>query len=195
MPKIKTRRKDILRKEELNELLEKADSYYNGSRIQCLIALLWLFGKRITENLMLKRKDIFIKEGYLYVYFHVKKKHDRKAKPIPRRFLKRKTLRNPYTKFVVQYTEKITDPEAYVFPSERSAYGYMSRVQAYRIVKQLDPNAWLHLFRESLATKMAEEGASEEELMHWFDWDRVDTAHEYVKQGTRLTEKWSEKTF
>ena len=90
---------------------------------------------------------------------------------------------------------KRSSNEAYVFPSERSSSGYMSRIQAYRIVKDLNSKAWLHLFRESLATKMAEEGASEEELMHWFDWDRVDTAHEYVKRGTRLTEKWSDRTF
>jgi len=195
MPKIKTKRKDILRHEELNELLDKAGKLYDGLKIQCLIALLWLFGKRITEILTLKRRDIFIKEGYLYVYFTVKKKHTRKAKPIPKRFLKRKTLRNPYTRFVVQCIKNITDPEAYIFPSERSTTGHMSRIQAYRIIKQLDPNAWLHLFRESLATLMAEHGATEEELMHWFDWDRVDTAHEYVKRGTRLTEKWSDQTF
>jgi hypothetical protein len=42
---------------------------------------------------------------------------------------------------------------------------------------------------------MAEKGATEEDLMHWFDWDRVDTAHEYVKRGTKLTEKYSERTW
>ena len=34
-----------------------------------------------------------------------------------------------------------------------------------------------------------------EKIMHWFDWDRVDTAHEYVKRGTKLTEKWAERTW
>jgi len=67
-------------------------------------------------------------------------------------------------------------------------------IQARYWFRKANPNAWFHLFRESLATKMAEHGATEEELMHWFDWDRVDTAHEYVKRGTKLTEKWAERT-
>jgi len=33
---------------------------------------------------------------------------------------------------------------------------------------------------------MAERGATEEELMAWFDWDRYDTAHGYVKGGPKL---------
>jgi len=36
---------------------------------------------------------------------------------------------------------------------------------------------------------MAERGATEEELMSWFDWDR------YVKGGPKLTEKWAERTW
>jgi len=42
---------------------------------------------------------------------------------------------------------------------------------------------------------MAEREATEEELMNWFDWERPDTAHSYVKGGIKLTEKWSERTW
>jgi len=42
---------------------------------------------------------------------------------------------------------------------------------------------------------MAEEGATEEELMHWFDWETPNSPHKYVKRGTRLTEKWSERVW
>jgi hypothetical protein len=70
---------------------------------------------------------------------------------------------------------------------------YYQKAQYY--LKKVNKNVWWHLFRESLATEMAERGATEEELMHWFDWSRADTAHQYVKRGIKLTEKWSDRDF
>jgi len=214
MPIIKTKREDVLRNIEVDRILDKANegitSYkpinpnstspgvtlrFNASRIKCLIALLWIFGKRITENLKLKRKDIRIAHNYLYVHYIVLKKKSKKGEALPERRLKRITLDNPYVEHILQYIEGITDPEAYVFSSSRSAYGHLSRNHAYRILKGLDRKVWLHLFRHSVATEMAERGATEEELMAWFDWDRYDTAHGYVKGGPKLTEKWAKRTW
>ena len=96
---------------------------------------------------------------------------------------------------MLDYVESLTNPEGFVFSSECSRSGRMSRQHAYRIIKGLNPKAWTHLFRHSLATEMAERGATEEELMSWFDWDRYETAHRYVKGGPKLTEKWSKRTF
>ena len=55
---------------------------------KCLIALLWLFGKRISEVLRLKRKDLWFDEHFLYVRFSIlKKKGEYKA-------VKKITLKN-----------------------------------------------------------------------------------------------------
>jgi len=190
---------------------------------ECLIALLWLFGKRIYEVLQLKRKNIWIEGRYLYVRFLVLK--TKRKEVIPVAVLKRITLSNPYTKYVLQWLERIgEEPEKYIFPGhsrgktikvraklirafpdgsrdfytkeyiyERTRTGIMSPETAWKIVKFLNPKAWLHLFRESVATIMAEKEATEEELMHWFDWEKVETAHKYVKRGTKLVAKWAER--
>jgi len=188
---------------------------FNPSRIKCLVALLWLFGKRITENLKLKRKDIRVSKGYLYVHYIISKKKAQQGKPIPERRLKRMTLENPYTQYVIDYVEGIADPEAYLFPGrsrertikvynkrldktyvyKKEAMPIMSNAHAYRILRGLDPDVWCHLFRHSVATEMAERGYTEEQLMAWFDWDRYDTAHGYVKGGPKLTEKASKRTW
>lgn len=218
--RIKTVRKDIMRNPELDRMFKRLERmkgpthlFYAAEntrqkilirpkQIACLIALLWLFGKRITENLKLCRKDTYIKRGYLYVYFTVQKLEKVKGKkkgeagwlrPIEKRYLKRITLKNPYIKYVLQYIEDITDPEAYLFPGRHE--GRMSREHAWRIVKVLNHNTFPHFFRESLATTFAEEGATEEDLLHWFDWSRYETAHRYVKRGTALTKKWSDRKF
>jgi len=212
MPIIKTKREDVLRSIEVDRILEEATKgvvhyrpiqvepnsvdmilRFESTRIKCLVALLWLFGKRITENLRLKRKDFRVAHKYLYVHYNVLKKKHRQTQAIPERKLKRITLANPYTRYILDYVESIHEPDAYIFPSNRSTTGYMSRNHAYRILKGLDRKCWLHLFRHSVATEMAERGATEEELMAWFDWDRYDTAHGYVKGGPKLTAKWSKR--
>ena len=71
--------------------------------------------------------------------------------------------------------------------------GRMGARRAYQVLKKLNKQAWLHLFRHSLATQMAEQEATEEQHMAWFDWDRYDTAHNYVRGGPRLTRKWSQR--
>jgi len=203
--KVKTKRTDILRSFEIKQILEKAEPW-----LQCVIALAWLFGKRINEIMRLKREDIYTDEKYLYVRFLVGKKHERKEQPVPKPYLKKVNLRNPYIKYISGYLEK--SREGYVFPAPtaprtkrfldkrmnvwREYYregGYITPEAAYYHLKKIAPKVWFHLFRESLATEMAERGATEEQLMHWFDWDRVDTAHEYVKRGTKLTEQLSER--
>jgi len=217
MPKITTERDDILRKPEIDIMLKDAESTYNGERLQCIMALAWMFGKRINEILRLKRDDVWVDGGFLFVRFLVSKKKTREGSPIPKPFLKRIRLEHPYVQYVLSWIEKIKD--GYLFPSHREPTtfrvkrkdketgqvikiyeyeregGYVSDRRVRQQLKQVNPKAWLHLFRESLATYMAEHGATEEDLMHWFDWDRVDTAHEYVKRGTKLTEKWSERPF
>lgn len=212
MPKIKVKRSDILRKPEIDDMLEKAEHVYMGERLQCIIALAWLFGKRINEILRLKKSDIWTEGGFLYVRFHVSKKKTRQADPIPKPFLKRIRVEHPYAQYILKWISKIKD--GYIFASYgkpriirvksqktgktyeyHKPGGYLSDARVKQQLKEINPNAWWHLFRESLATYMAEKGASEEELMHWFDWDRVDTAHQYVKRGTKLTEKWSVREY
>jgi len=212
MPRIKAKRGDILRKPEIDSMLERASTVYNGARLQCIIALAWMFGKRINEILRLKREDVWVDGDFLYVRFLVSKKKTRKDPPVPKPFLKRIRLTHPYVPYVLRWIEKIE--RGYIFSGYskprivrvrnketgrvyeyQKQGGYLSDTRVKQQLKQVNPNAWWHLFRESLATYMAEHGATEEELMHWFDWDRVDTAHEYVKRGTKLTEKWSERGF
>ncbi|MDH7607700.1 MAG: site-specific integrase [Candidatus Bathyarchaeota archaeon] len=181
MPKIKTKRSDVLRKQEILGMLEEAEGW-----LACLIALAWIFGKRIGELLRVTKDDVWIDGKFLYVRFHVSKKKTRRDQPIPKPYLKRITIAHPGVPYIMHHVKTVK--EGKLFPN-------MYRELAYYYLKKLNPQAWWHLFRESLATEMAERGATEEQLMHWFDWDRVDTAHEYVKRGTKLTEELSERTW
>jgi len=184
MPEVKTKRDDILRKQEILATLENAKNVVDW--LPCCIALLWMFGKRISEILQLNRESVYTDDRYLYVRFLVLKKKTRKDPPIPKPYLKRISLKHPGIPYVLDYLA--TTKQGPLFPN-------MYREKARYYFRKANQKAWFHLFRESLATEMAERGATEEDLMHWFDWDRVDTAHSYVKRGTKLTEKWSDRTW
>ena len=161
-------------------MLEQAEPW-----LQCLIALSSIFGKRVSENLKLTKEDLRTDEHYLYVRFLVSKKKTRKDAPIPKPYLKRINIKHPLVHYILDYVKTTGD--------QQRLFGGMTRQLALYYLKKVNSQAWFHLFRESLATEMAERGATEEQLMHWFDWDRVDTAHEYVKRGTKLTEQLSER--
>lgn len=181
MPKIKTERKDILRTLEIKEMLETSPAW-----LSCLTALAWIFGKRISELLKVSKEDVHVDSEFLYVRFFVSKKKSRVQTPVPKPFLKRIILKHPGVPYILSHVEQADKGK--LFPK-------MTRQLALYYLKKANPMCWWHLFRESLATEMAEHGASEEQLMHWFDWDRVDTAHEYVKRGTKLTERLSRRTW
>ena len=181
--------------------------------LQCLIALAWIFGKRINEILRLRQDDIWTDEKFLYVRFFVSKKKSRRSTPIPERYVKRITLKHLGVPYILSYIDTIQDGYLFPDPTQKEKIirtynkqyekwyeykiegGHVSRHRAKYLLKKINPKAWLHLFRESLATEMAEHGATEEKLMHWFDWDDPRTAHRYVKRGTKLTEELSERTW
>jgi integrase len=183
MPKIKTKRQDILRKKEILDTLTKAAEV--GAWLQALIALAWAFGKRINEILRLQAEDFRTDDKFLYVRFFVSKKKTRQDQAVPKPYLKRITLSHPSIPYILAYLKETKEGPLF----------HVSRNLAWYYLKKVNKQAWWHLFRESLATEMAEHGASEEMLMHWFDWDRLDTAHSYVKRGTKLTEELSERTW
>jgi len=242
MPKIKTVREDVLRSDEIQEMFDRLKDHdiligeykvhdkgrerlqrfkIECRKTECLLALLWLFGKRISEVLSLKRREVWADDRYLYVRFHILKKK-RRDKAVAESNVKRITLENPFTGYVVNYVTGINEPDAYLFPAKTRnrkievhqklkdqegkvkrvetyrydrAGGFMNPTSAWKIVKHLNPKAYCHLFRRSLATTMAEEGATEDELLSWFDWSdkSADIAHEYVSRGTKLTAKWSRR--
>ena len=219
LPVIKVRREDVLRREEIDLMLERAGEVYMGERLQCIIALAWLFGKRIKEILRIRREDVWTDDKYLYVRFLVEKKRSRGEFPISRFYTKKINLSNPYVPYVLNWINKVSS--GYLFPGntkprilkvkakyrdstgrivEKEYYyklegGHLSDARLRQLIKEINPKAYWHLFRESLATHMAEHGATEEELMHWFDWSDPRIAHEYIKRGTKLIEKWADRTW
>lgn len=79
-PSKQYRNRGIITEHELEEMLKKTDEITNKYfrlRVRALIALVKKFGKRRIEQTLLKRSDLKIQHGYLYVKFTIRKKHKR----------------------------------------------------------------------------------------------------------------------
>jgi len=248
MPEIKTKHEDIIRKEKLDEALkhlsllqkfgkpivyewrkepkegedkgdlQREEIVIHYPMIRTLVCLLFLFGKRISEVLVLKRGDFYIRRGYLYVRFMISKKPTRTALAMPIVKIKRVSIKNQreYVQPILDYIATLNDGNLPLFPGSSRPHtlivkrkdkktgkiikeykyevkreGVMSRVQAYKILKALDEEFYPHWFRHSLATALAEEGFTAHELKDWFDWSRYDTASSYVEGMPSMTARIS----
>lgn len=186
----------MIRPEELDWILIEAGSVKKfglpGVAWQALISLLWLYGKRISEVVSLKSQAIMVDDDYLFVRFNVLKKRKQNEPGVRRPFTKRVTLDNPYTSFVVNWIS-MNEGQEYLFPRSQTRMGYIYRQYAHSILKEISPKISCHLFRHSLATQMAENGATAYELVNWFDWDRTDTALEYIRRSGAMTQRLSDR--
>jgi len=188
MPRIKTERDDILRPDEVKGLIAKT----SNPMLKCLIAILFAFGCRISEALELRRKDVRVEGDYLAIRFPLKKRRIRRG--IRPTIERRLDLNHYLAPIILDWVSKIENPDSYIFPS-RHRGKHLSRVRAWELLKQLDERIWPHLFRHSLATLMAEAGASAIEMVAWFGWASMDTALKYIRMTEAMRTRWSRREF
>lgn len=189
-------RQDVIRPVELGEILDGAESIDKygipGLGWQAFISIMWLFGKRVSEIVSLRTQDVRVDGEYLHILFTVLKKESTSDPGIRMPFLKRITLENPYTETIIEWWNRVREGQ-FLFPRHQTKMGHIYRQYAHLVLKEISPQISSHLFRHSLATQMAEDGATAYELVSWFDWDRTDTALEYIRRGGAMTERLSRR--
>ena len=159
------------------------------SKKRALIAFLFGYGKRISEVIELTRFDVYIADQYIETTFKIlKRKPESGILPV---FSKRLSSEHYLAPFIVDYVEQFE--EGYLFPGRSE--GHISRMTAYRWLKKISDDLWPHLFRHSLATLMAENGATAYELKSFFDWKDIRTATRYVEDTQGLSYKWVDREF
>jgi len=196
VPKYSYQREDVIREQELGEIFDEAGRVkaygLPPEAWQCLIAIMWLYGKRISETVPLIVETVRISK-YLSIGFTVLKKKSYKDPGVKLRFNKRVTRKNPYTDYVVNWHKEIKGSHHFLFYRPQTKMGYIYRQYANEVLKSISDRVSPHLFRHSLATQMAEEGATAYQLINWFDWDRTDTALEYIRRSGRMTQELSDR--
>lgn len=199
--------KDIKSKISWKELASKLE--YAEPRDACLIALLYLSGRRISEVLGLKKLDFMVEDNRIsfetfnekdyrktqqgeytverYVKQHMFK--GRKSEPYEGILFYRKI--NPHwlvksesgilTHHVMDRLNSLKDDE-YLFKSLRGKQ-YISRQMAYIILRRMFPNSWLHLLRHERFTEAAKLYVDDPIAMHRFTFHkRFESTLEYIRE-------------
>lgn len=199
---VRVNRKGVLSTREISAMIQKADSLKNEYfrlRAKCLVAL-FRSGKRREEVASLRVDDLRVEGGFLYVTFTVVKK--RKKTVITKSRTKRFPLDSQFTQFILEYWNwmRKNQPECkYLFPSVRNVFGqalafypdkHLSGRQVLNIIKELNPYAWCHLFRETRGANIvrADERKGQVSIFtvykvkHALDLERETTAWNYINR-------------
>lgn len=173
-------------------------------RDKALVATLFETGGRVSEVLMLRKRNFDIQRDRVLVkgmrvlkrYRKVgeyQKKGGKKSWKTEPVFTTRGifTVRRfePLTPIMVSWIETCND---YIFPSgsNGSELPYLGRTRVYQILrdlgKRVDIHLYSHWFRAQRASQLASEyGFREHELLRWFSWKRYETAMRYSKLSWR----------
>jgi len=166
----------ILNPEEIKEVIDRASC----PRDQCLVALLYLTGRRINEILPLRSSDFIIEKDEVSFttfneksfrmdkqgVFNVEREVDFKYKnykgvvyyeKIRPMFLKSSKSGRILSHYVLDYLKSLQDDE-YLFPPFKLGRDrpYISSTRAYQILRKLDERLWLHALRHIDFTRLAE---------------------------------------
>ena len=164
-------------------------------RDRAIIAMLFAYGKRISENLVLDKSDVVILDDKIITRFRILKSRPRAG--ILKIAHKELARDHWLAGYIVDYVDALVG--GYVFPG-RGQTGHLTRQGALWLLQnRYNEDIWPHLFRHSLAGLMAENGATVPELMAWFDWEKESTAIGYVRSfgpvQERMARKWSKREF
>ena len=186
MPKYSFTRRDVLGRAEVGDMIERAEWPW----LEALIAMLYIFGCRVTEALRMYRKDMWVEKGRLVARIPVLKIR-RQAGAFPDRVhLLRISLKTPFMDVLRSYLNSIDDPDRFIWPI--GGTWASARVKAWQEIRRLNPKCSPHIFRHTRLTKLALKGATALDLMDWAGWTDPRPAQKYLHLGGKLAEKFAD---
>lgn len=191
MPKITTKRDDeVISPDEMKNIITKCDS----ARTRSLMAFMYLLGCRVSEALRLKKDKIWFDNEAMYAKVFVLKRNKTRAdgtkKDSSFEHTVKISLNAPFVDVIREYWDKVL-PEQKIWIY--SANPNSNRVIAWCEMKKVSPKIWPHLFRHTRMTRLAEQGATEMQLMTWAGWSDARPAKDYVSRSSTLIEELGKK--
>jgi integrase len=166
----------ILEPQEVTTILERSEC----SRDACLVAILYLSGRRIQEILTLRKRDFILSnpERVTFKTFNEKvfrlERKGRFTYPIEGKFSRKGVsyttrwyemiqpqyspnglsgkLLHPY---VIAHLDQLKDEDYLFAPKSHSDRPYINQSRAYDILRKMDDRLWLHAFRHMTFTRLA----------------------------------------
>ncbi len=200
MTNVKVDRRTVYSQEEIDMMLQKAseiDNEYYALRSQALVSL-FMTGKRRGEVGTLEGRDLREERGFVFITFRLEKKRTKTQVLVTKKF----PIASRYGQHILKYRQYLKEhyPKAkYFFPSVRNVFGmtlavseteHLSGRQILNIIKDLNPEGWCHLFRETRGAEIVKADEEKKQLsiltvyrvQGSLDLEKEDTAWHYIKR-------------
>lgn len=165
----------IMSPEEVGEMIKKADR----ARDECLIAVHYLTGARVSEIIELKREHITITDEELTIRFKARKK--RTYGPLLKTDKLIFSRDAPFTDRISDYLlENNFNDDDYIFPGRGE---HLTRQRVWQIIKGLNPQTSSHFFRHTRLNKLSRKGFNLEDLRKWSG--RKTSPTEYMEKSEK----------
>ena len=181
MPKVTVPKelRRLIEASDVAQMIEKAPTM----RDRALIALYYIFGVRRDEPLEMRKESIWMDSDWLYL--KVKREKVPKKVVMPRVDTLKIPKCTPFIQHIVAHWASLNEGDL--------MFNYHSNPRTashaiYMMIKRLNPNVWIHLFRHTRAEKFRAAGYSDAELMAWFGWMDPRTASHYTHPSTKTIE-------
>lgn len=174
--------------EENRRLIEASDvarmiEIAPSMRDKALIALYYIFGVRRNEPLEMRKESIWLDSDWFYL--KVKREKVPKRMVLPRVDTLKVSKSTPFLQHIMAHWSSLKEGDM--------LFDYHSNPRTashniYVMIKKLNPNIWIHLFRHTRAEKFRAAGYSDAELMSWFGWTDPRTPAHYTHPSTKTIE-------
>jgi len=186
MPRYKFKRDSYLSREEVVDMIDRAEQPW----LKAIIALLYLYGLRISEALKLKPQDLSIEDKKLLVVRVQLSKKRKKATPIEPTHVLRVTMRKDLAEILRPLLHFWLKRES-LHPDE--PLWKWSRKTVWAKIKELNPLCSPHFFRHSRLYRLAELGASAAVLQDFAGWSDFRPASSYIQGSGQLARRFSDQ--
>jgi len=164
MPKIKVpmEKRRLYTPFRVAQMIQNAPSLKDKS----IIALYYIFGVREKEPLFMTKEDIWFDDEWLYV--RVRREKPSKKRVLPQIDVLKVNINTRFVEYILRYWRGAKDGERIWFYAENLE---TARNYVWKMIKELDPDGWVQLFRHSRKAYFRKKGYSDKHLMAWFGWD------------------------
>lgn len=169
---------------DMTQLIEKAPTL----RDKAIITLYYIFGVRREEPLDMRKEDIWMDEEWFYL--KVKREKVPKRMVLPRVDTLKVKMNTPFLQYLIAHWHSINDGNL-LFSYHPNPKTTSHKI--YLMIKKLNPNIWIHLFRHTRAEKFRSLGYSNVELMAWFGWTDPRTPARYSHPAIKTIEDMGSK--
>jgi hypothetical protein len=167
MPKIKVAKEDrkLITPEVMGGMINDAKTRQD----KAILVFYYIFGTRVSEPFVMKKEDVWIDGEFLYA----KIQRSKTKGTFPKIDTLKVKTGTDFLHYIVAHWSEIPDgSRLFNYGENKNTF----RNKVWKLVKSVNPNAWVHIFRHTRNDAFRRKGYTTTQRMAWFGWSDPKTA-------------------